>query len=123
MKHPAVSSLLDLLAECRNPRVPREQLRLPHPLALFAANGEFEDGYCADIILGFIHATVFEEQTSMAHEAAHWFLFESERAFFYACSAAGIDAERLRSHLQLCEQLGANEMDELLEKRERGGHA
>jgi hypothetical protein len=46
-------------------------------------------------------------------------LFESERAFFFACSGAGIDAEKLRSHLRLGEQLGPDEMDELLEERKR----
>ena len=32
----------------------------------------------------------------------------------------GIDADKLRSHLSLCEQLSPDEMDELLEERERG---
>ncbi len=38
------------------------------------------------------------------------------------CSAAGIDGERLRYHLRLCERLAAEGMDELLEERgKRGG--
>jgi len=48
-----------------------------------------------------------------------WFSLESERAFFFACCEAGIDAENLRNHLRLCEQLSADEMDELLEELER----
>ena len=102
-----------------NPRAMRQRFGLPHPLTHFAVDADIDDGYCADVILGFIHATVLEEQASVKHEAAHWFLFESQRAFFFACSEAGIDAEKLRSHLRLCERLGADEMDELLEERER----
>jgi hypothetical protein len=122
MTYPARSFLFDLLTETPNPRTVRERCGIPHPLAHFAADGQFEDGYCADVILGFIQATVFEEQASMAHEAAHWFLFESQRAFLFACTEAGIDAEKLRGHLRLCEQLSPDEMDELLEERERRGN-
>jgi hypothetical protein len=32
-----------------------------------------------------------------------WFLFESEQAFFVACSEAGIDADRFREHLRKCQ--------------------
>jgi hypothetical protein len=60
------------------------------------------------------------EPGSPMHRAATWFLFESERAFFVACAEAGIDAEKLRSHLQLCQQLGPDEMGKLLEAREGG---
>jgi hypothetical protein len=49
-------------------------------------------------------------------------LFESQRAFFYACTEAGIDGEKLRGHLQLCEQLSPDEMDKLLDERERRGN-
>jgi hypothetical protein len=34
------------------------------------------------------------------HKAAVWFLFESEHAFFVVCAEAGIDAGKLRHHLQ-----------------------
>jgi hypothetical protein len=67
----------------------------------------------------YIHDTVWEEAASGGFKGAMWFLLESERAFFFVCSEAGIDAEKLRSHLRLCQQLSADEMDELLEERER----
>ena len=45
-----------------------------------------------------------KEPESARYKAAAWFLFESERAFFFACSEAGVDAEKLRSHLKLCQR-------------------
>ncbi len=30
-------------------------------------------------------------------------MFESDKAFFYACAEAGVDAEKLRSHLVKCQ--------------------
>ena len=97
----------------------RHRYGLPHPLSKFTSNGAVKEGQPADVILHFIHDITLEEQASMKHEAAHWFLFESQQAFYFACSEAGIDAEKLRSHLRLCEQLSPDEMDELLEERER----
>jgi hypothetical protein len=44
-----------------------------------------------------------ENFRTVRHRAATWFLFESQRAFFLACSEAGIDAERLREHLRKVE--------------------
>jgi hypothetical protein len=72
---------------------------VPHPLSNFAGPN-FVDGLFADIILDFIHDTVWEGAESMRYKAACWFLLESEMAFFFACSEAGIDANRLRSHLR-----------------------
>lgn len=43
------------------------------------------------------------EPGSPMHRAAMWFLFDSEQAFFIVCAEAGIDAEKLRRHLQLCQ--------------------
>jgi hypothetical protein len=108
-RHP-LPSLEDLLEESLEPRGFRERFGLPHPLYKFAANGAVKEGQPAEVILHFIHDIVLEEQASMKHEAAHWFLFESERAFFFACSEAGIDAEKLRSHL-LSQQLCAEDVE------------
>ena len=74
--------------------------RLPHPLAKFGIAGEFVDGLCADIILHFIDATVLEEPYTQQYNAATWFLLASERTYFYVCAEAGIDAVKLRYHLQ-----------------------
>ena len=51
---------------------------------------------------------------SPQHRSEEWFLFKSERAFFFARSDAGIDREKLRHHLQQWQQLGPEEMDRLL---------
>jgi hypothetical protein len=112
-------SLQELMGESMDPRSRRIDFGLPHPLSKFTSNGTVKEGQSAEVILHFIHDIVLEEQASMKHKAAHWFLFESEQAFFFACSEAGIDPEKLRSHLRLCEQIGPDEMDELLEERER----
>jgi hypothetical protein len=111
-------SLEELMGESMDPRSRRIDFGLPHPLSKFTSNGAVKEGQPAEIILHFIHDIVLTEQTSMKHEAAHWFLFESEQAFFFACSEAGIDAEKLRSHLRLCEQLSPDEMDELLGRQD-----
>jgi len=42
-------------------------------------------------------------------QAAEWFLFKSERAFFRSCVIAGLDANKLRRHL-LCQQLGVEDV-------------
>jgi len=90
--------LEDLILESLNPRAIRG---LPHPLSKFAANGAVKEGPYADAILEFVNNLTWEAPESARHRAAVWFLFESERAFFVACSEAGIDAEKLRSHLEL----------------------
>lgn len=118
MEERPLPPLEELIAEALDTGALRS-LGLPHPLSKFSANGAVKEGQPAEVILHFIHDIALEERASMKHEAAHWFLFESQRAFFYACSEAGINAEKLRSHLRLCEQFGPDGMDELLEERER----
>jgi len=98
-QHP-LQPLEDLILESLNPRAIRERFGLPHPLSKFAANGAVKDGPYADGIVEFIKDWTCEAPESVKHAAATWFLFESERAFFVACSEAGIDAEKLRSHLR-----------------------
>jgi len=93
--------LEDLILESLNPRAIRERFGLPHPLSKFSANGAVKEGPYADAILASIHDSPLEAE-SARQRAAQWFLFESERAFFVACSEAGIDAQKLRSHLQSC---------------------
>ncbi len=94
-------SPLDELAELINqdPRALRLKCSIPHPLTNFAGPN-FVDGLFADIILDFIHDTVWEEPESNAHKGAIWFLLESEQAYYFACAEAGIDSNRLRSHLR-----------------------
>ena len=82
-----------------DPRALRLRCGVPHPLHNFAGPN-FVDGIFADILVDFIHDTVWNEPTSMAWKGATWFLLESERAYPYACRMAGIDAERLRLHLR-----------------------
>jgi hypothetical protein len=72
------------------------------------ANGMVKECPYADAILNFIYDTVWEEPESMRYKAACWFLMESEMAFFFACSEAGIDAERLRKHLHKCHEAQQN---------------
>ncbi len=115
-----LENLEDLIEASFDSRTARQRFGLPHPLSKFA-DDDFKDGVCADFILKCIQDTVFEEPESQRSEGAKWFLLESERAFFFACSEAGIDGEKLRSHLRLCEQLSPDEMDELLEEREKRG--
>jgi len=91
--------LEDLILESLNPRA---ITGLPHPLSKFAANGTVKEGSYADAIIEFIKDWTWEAPESVRQRAAMWFLFDSERAFFVACFEAGIDAEKLRSHLELC---------------------
>ncbi len=97
-----LESLEDLMLASLDPRAMRERFGLPHPLSKFAANGMVKEGPYADAILAFIHDSTLEAPGSARYRAATWFLFESEMAFFRACVEAGIDAEKLRSHLELC---------------------
>jgi hypothetical protein len=97
-----LESLEDLMLASLDPRALRERFGLPHPLSKFAANGMVKEGPHADAILEFVNALAWETPESARHRAATWFLFDSERAFFVACSEAGIDAEKLRSHLRRC---------------------
>jgi hypothetical protein len=99
-QHP-LPSLEELIEESLHPRALRERLGLPHPLSNFATNGAISDGPYADAVLNFMQDLTAEPE-SVQHRAAEWFLFESEKAFFFACSEAGIDAKKLRSHLESC---------------------
>jgi len=101
MNYRPLESLEDLIQASLDPTALRERFGLPHPLSEFGA-ADFKDGVCADFILGCVHDTVIEEPQSVRRKGAEWFLLESERAFFVACSEAGIDAERLRNHLRRC---------------------
>lgn len=93
-----------MLLSSMNPRDIRQRCGLPHPLSNFALNGTVNEGCYADTILRFVHNLKIGVPESAQQEAAAWFLFESEKAFFYACSKAGIDAEKLRNHLLKCQQ-------------------
>jgi len=97
-----LQSLETLIAESLDPRAVRERFGLPHPLSKFAANGTVKEGPYADAILEFVNNLTWETPESARYRAATWFLFESERAFFRACAVAEIDAQKLRSHLELC---------------------
>ena len=96
MSQRPLQPLEDLILESLNPRA----RGLPHPLSKFATDGAFKEGPYADAIIEFIKDWTCEAPESVKQGAAMWFLFESERAFFVACSEAGIDAEKLRSHLK-----------------------
>ncbi len=113
----------ELILASLNPRATREQFGLPHPLSKFAMNGTVKEGPYADAIIEFIKDWTCEAPESARHRAATWFLFESEQAFFRACSGAGIDAEKLRNHLLRC-QLGEFNDQELEGEDEAGckGH-
>lgn len=102
MSQRPLESVEDLIQQSLDPRALRERFGLPHPLSKFAANGTIKEGAYADAILDFVNNWTLELPESARHRAAAWFLFESERAFFVACAEAGIDAEKLRSHLELC---------------------
>src|SRR5258708_2373212 len=106
MNQRPLESLEDLILASLNPRAVRERFGLPHPLSKFAANGLVKECPYADAILEFIKNWTCEGPESASYRAAMWFLFQSERAFFVACSEAGIDAEKLRSHLELCRRNG-----------------
>src|SRR6266853_1980272 len=94
--------LEDLILASLDSRALRERFGLPHPLSNFAVNGMVKEGPYADAILEFVNNLTWEAPESARYRAATWFLFDSERAFFVACSEAGIDAEKLRTHLELC---------------------
>ena len=96
MNQRPLQPLEDLILESLNPRA---ITGLPHPLSKFAANGTVKEGPYADAILEFVNDLTWETPESARYKAAKWFLFESEQAFFVACSEAGIDAKKLRSHL------------------------
>ena len=102
MSQRPLENLEELILASLNPKALRERFGLPHPLAKFAANGTVKECPYADAILGFVNALAWETPESAKHRAAMWFLFESEMAFFLACSEAGIDAEKLRRHLERC---------------------
>jgi hypothetical protein len=87
----------------------QERFRSRHPLSKFAVNGKVSDGPCAAAVLKYVQDLACTEPESGQHGAAEWFLFKSERAFFFACSEAGIDAEKLRGHLKQWQQLGPEE--------------
>src|SRR5947207_3156671 len=95
-----LESLEDLIEQSLDPKALRERFGLPHPLSKFAANGEVKDNAYADAILGFLNDSTWAEPGSARHRGATWFLFESEKAFFVACSGAGIDAKAFREHLR-----------------------
>ena len=104
IKTPYKSRILDAHAQ--------ERLRLicpPHPLSKFATKGKINDGPCAAAILKSVQDLAFAAPESEQHRAAEWFLFKSERAFFFACSDGRIDAEKLRCHLKQWQQLGPEE--------------
>ena len=97
----------------------QERLRLTcprHPLSKFATNSKVTDGPCAAAGLKYVQDLACTEPESEQHRSAEWFLFKSERAFFFACSEAGIDPEKLRSHLKQWKQLGPEEMDKMIER-------
>ncbi len=104
----SLQSLEELLIESLDLKGLRERSGLPHPLSKFASNGAIKDGPCADAVLEFIQDLTMEEPGSPKQKAAVWFLFESDKAFFYACAEAGIDAGRLRNHLMKCQAGGAD---------------
>jgi len=100
MSQRPLESLEDLILASLDPRALRERSGLPHPLSKFAANGMVKEGPYADAIIEFVNDLTWEAPESARHRAAKWFLFESEMAFFRACAEAGIDAQKLRSHLR-----------------------
>src|SRR5258706_10129851 len=98
MNNRPLQSLEELLIESFDLKGFRERSGLPHPLSKFASNGAIKDGCYADTILTFMHDLTLREPESARRNNAEWFLLESEKAFFFACSEAGVDAEELRSH-------------------------
>jgi hypothetical protein len=119
MNQHRLMNLEDLVQASLSPRALRGRFGLPHPLSKFATNGLVKEGPYADAILQFIYDWTPDESRNAAHQAAMWFLFDSEQAFFVACSEAGIDSEKLRNHLQMCQRLGPGEMSNVLEKGDR----
>jgi hypothetical protein len=121
MSQRPLESLEDLIQQSLDPRALRERFGLPHPLSKFAVNGVVKEGPCADAILEFVNDLTWGAPESAKRKAAAWFLFESARAFFYACSDAGIDAVKLRTHLLKCKSGQLN--DKELEGGEERGSA
>ncbi len=107
----------DFLTAIFDPSSLRGRLGLPHPLQKFAAHGAVKENAYADAILEFISHMGYPG--SPMHRASMWFVLQSEQAFFVACSKCGVDAEKLRSHLRLCQELSPDEMSALLEAHER----
>ena len=103
MNNRPLQSLEELLIESFDMKGFRGRSGLPHPLSKFASNGAIKDGCYADTILALMHDLTLREPESNQHKAAEWFFFDSEKAFFFACSEAGVDAEKLRSHLVKCQ--------------------
>ena len=96
----------ELVYRSLNRQALKEKFGLPHPLSSFAVNGAIKECPYADAVLAFVHDWTLEAPSSARHRAATWFLFESEIAFFRACSEAGIDAESFREHLRKCGRTG-----------------
>lgn len=96
LKPDPLDGLEELLA--MDPRAVRIACGIPHPLHKFAGPN-FVDGFFADVVLDFIHDTVFKERNSMAWNGARFFLLES-KSFFYWCGQGGIDGAKLRKHLR-----------------------
>jgi len=103
MNRRPLQSLEELLIKSFDMKGLRERSGIPHPLSKFTPNGSINDGPCADAVLKFVQDLAMEEPGSPKHQVAEWFLLESVRAFFFACSEAGVDAEKLRSHLLKCQ--------------------
>lgn len=87
----------ELMAELKDPN-PRRKCGVSHPLSKFALP-TFVDGPFADIIASFVADTVFKAPHTSAHQAARWFLLESN-AFLETCAEAGLNGSRLREHLR-----------------------
>jgi len=85
-----------------DPRTIRLSAGVAHPLVKFSLKGKFRDGVYADVILDFMCDRAFEEPDTRRYKVAEWFLLESGKTFFFACSEAGVDAGKLRSHLLEC---------------------
>src|SRR5258708_20240245 len=92
---PGLAEIIEELIN-QDPRAVRARCGVPHPLSNFAGPN-FVDGLFADIILDFIHDTVWEEPEPNAHKGAIWFLLESEQAYYFPCAEPGIYTTRFRS--------------------------
>jgi hypothetical protein len=79
-----------------DPAALRKKCGLSHPLAHWATGPINE--FFADIVLEFIHDSVFETE-SFRYKGVLWFLLESE-SFLYACHHAGLNGPGLRAHLK-----------------------
>ena len=101
-----------------DPRALRRRFGLPHQLSKFAVKDGVKDNICADAILEFKSERVGTEPGSPMRRPAMWFLFGSEQAFFIVCAEAGIDAQKLRSHLESCQRLATSWASYLRNARE-----